>query len=230
MTGMTRKILIGGVVMTLGALAACAPKPAPAPPPPPRPVATYAPARPMPPLGAAPNLTVPPLNALGQRQTINTGISSAQTTWNLRSAYNVAALNCLRPEHTEILVGYKAFLKAHARGLTAANSGVDSEFRSLHGSGFVRQRETYMTQVYNYFAYPPTVGQFCDVALQMARESQAVKPADLSSFSATQLQRFELMFDTFFRSYEQYRTDAALWDARYAPAVMPAAVPATTTR
>jgi hypothetical protein len=35
---------------------------------------------------------------------------------------------------------------------------------------YIRTRETYMTQVYNYFAYPPTLTHFCDAALVMSRE------------------------------------------------------------
>ena len=83
-----------------------------------------------------------------------------------------------------------------------------------------------MTQVYNYFAYPPILASFCDTALAVSRESIAVKPAELAVFSSLSLTRIETVFDQFFRSYEQYRDDAALWDARYAPAP---AVPAIIT-
>ena len=99
---------------------------------------------------------MPPLGANGVRQTVNANLSPTQATWNFRSAYNVAALNCLKPEHADILVGYRAFLKSHARGLKAANRGVDDDYRKRFGAAFIRPREAYMTQVYNYFAYPPT--------------------------------------------------------------------------
>ena len=162
------------------------------------------------------------------RQTINTGISSAQTTWNLRSAFNVAALNCLKPEHVEILGAYKTYLKVNAKGLKAANKAVDSEFKGRYGAAFIKPREAYMTQVYNYFAFPPTLPNFCDAALLMARESLLVKPADLTTFSAAQMPRFELVFEQFYRAYEQYRTDAALWDARYQPMLTSTIAPAPT--
>ncbi len=220
-----QKLLFGGVIAVLSGLAACAPpKPVVVIPPPPPVQLAYVPPRPQPPIGAPAGLIVPPTGPDGVRQTVNARISPVQTIWNFRSAYNVAALNCLKPQHADILIGYRAFLKTHSRGLTAANRGVDSEFRQRHGASFIRPREAYMTQVYNYFAYPPTISSFCDVALVVSRESIAVKPADLPVFSLSSLTRLEQVFDQFYRSYEQYSLDAALWDAKYSP-VSP--VPAT---
>lgn len=205
-------------------LASCAdaakpkPKPAPPPPPPPPPpVVVYIPPRPTPPLGASPNSLIPPLSSTGVRQTVNAGISPSQTVWNLRSAYNVAALNCLKPEHADILVGYKLFLKNHKLGLAKANTAVNSEFRKRYGASFVRPREAYMTKVYNYYAFPPTLTNFCDAALVMAQESKTVKPIDLTAFSKRSLAALDVVFENFYRSFEQYRADAAAWDAKYAP-------------
>lgn len=219
-------VMAGCVVVMLGALAACAPKLAPPPPPPPPPSpppVVYIPPRPTPPLGAAPNLTVPPV-INGVRQTINAQITPLQAVWNLRSAFNVAALNCQRPQHADILVAYKLFLKNHKKALLAANKGVDSDFRKRYGAAFIRPRESYMTQVYNFYAFPPTVSNFCDASLMMARESQTVKPAELIDFSARNLAMLDTVFETFYRSYDQYRADAAAWDAKYSPTrpVMPA--------
>jgi hypothetical protein len=190
------------------------------------------PPRPLPPPGAAAGFFVPVIGADGVRQTINARISSAQTLWNLRSAYNVAALNCLASEHVEILGGYKGFLKTQKKSLTAANKAVDAEFRQKYGAAFIRPREAYMTQVYNYYAFPPTLKNFCDAALVMARESAAVKPAELAAFAGRNLAMLDSVFETFFRSYERYQTAAAEWDAKYAqPQAKPApgvlAAPAT---
>lgn len=215
------KIVSGGLAAVLGAtlLAGCGEKkPIAVVLPPPRiapPVVI--PPRPYPPIGAPANMTIPPLGPDGVRSTVNAHLSATQTLWNFRSAYNVAALNCLRPEHGEIVVGYRAFLKKHAKGLQAANRGVDSEFKAKHGSSFIRPREAYMTQVYNYFANPVTLRAFCDASLAMSREVQLVTPANLSAFSAVELPKIEQVFEAFFRAYEQYRIDAANWDARYAP-------------
>lgn len=209
----------GLVLAGAAVLAACGPKstPPPPPPPPPPPVVVYIPPRPLPPLGAAAGFAVPPIGANGVRVTVNAGISPAQTVWNLRSAYNVAALNCLKPEHADILVGYKKFLTVHKKGLTTANRTVDTEFKKRHGTSWIRPREAYMTQVYNYYAFPPTLERFCDAALVMARESMTVKPAELTAFSTRNLGMLDTVFEGFFRSYEQYRADAAAWDEKYAP-------------
>ena len=185
------------------------------PPPPIAPVVI--PPRPYPPVGAPASMTIPALGADGVRQTVNAHLTPNQTLWNFRSAYNVAALNCLRPEHGEIVVNYRAFLKKHARALSAANRGVDTEFKGKYGARFIAPREAYMTQVYNYFANPVTLRAFCDASLAMSRAALVVPSADLPGFSAVELPKIEQVFEAFFRAYEQYRMDAANWDAKYAP-------------
>lgn len=191
--------------------------PPPPPPPPPPPVVVYIPPRPTPPLGAAPTTLIPPLDTTGVRQTINAGISSNQAVWNLRSAFNVAALNCMQPEHGEILGAYKGFLKVNRVGLARANAAVNAEFQKRYGKAYIRPREAYMTRVYNYYAFPPTLVTFCDAALAIARESRTVKPAELPVFARRSIAALDVVFENFFRSFEQYRVDAAAWDAKYAP-------------
>jgi len=210
-----RKLLAGVAIAGIAALSACAPKPVPAPPPPPR---VAIPPMPYPPMGASPNLTVPPVDTAGVRRTINVGITDPQKTWNLRSAYNVAALNCMRPEHAQIVVNYRTFLKNNARKLTSVNEAIDRDFKARYGnSAYIRPREAYMTQVYNYFALPPTLPAFCDAALAISNEALTVKPADLDGFAAAGLARLDRVFLDFFNSYDQYRADLAAWEARYRP-------------
>ncbi len=223
-----RKIMVTAclVVLASGWAEAKPKKVPPPPPPPPPPVVVYVPPRPTPPLGAAPTFQVPPLGPDGMRQTINSKITPLQTTWNFRSAFNVAALNCLLPEHADILIGYKAFLKAQKLGLLKANRGVDAEFRKRYGAAFVRPREAYMTKVYNYYALPPTLNKFCDAALIVAREAKTVKPLGLAAFAQRSLASLDRVFENFYTSFDQYRADAAAWDAKYAPKpVAPVATP-----
>ena len=221
-----RKAVIAASLLILAGAADAKPKKVPLPPPPPPapPPVVYIPPRPRPPLNASP-IFVPPLLGLdGTRQTVNTAISPLQTTWNMRSAYNVAALNCLRPEHAEILTGYKRYLKIYKVGLLRANRGVDTEFRKRNGAAFIRPREAYMTKVYNFYAFPPTLNNFCDAALVVARESMTLKPIDLPAFSQTSIVKLDAVFANFFTAYEQYRADAAAWDVKYAP--VPVIIPA----
>jgi len=213
-------------LMAAMALCACAadakPKKAPPPPPPPPPPAYITVAwKPIPPEWASPNLTYPPLGADGVRISVNRGISPAQTLWNLRSGYNVAALNCRDPKHAEILVNYRLFLKTHAKGLRAANAKVDAEFRAKHGAGYVKQREKFMTEVYNHFAIPPVMPAFCDAALAMSKDAKPVKPANLTAFATTALPSVEIVFDDFFKRYDQWRVDMAAWEAKWGKDAVP---------
>lgn len=196
-------------------------KPEPLPPPPPAPKMVVVAWKPIPPEWAAPNTQVPPLLPDGLRQSVNRNISPSQITWNLRSGYNVAALNCLNPKHAEILVNYRAFLKAHAKTLKAVNAKVDAEWRAKYGAGFIKPREKYMTEVYNHFAIPPTLPAFCDAALVMSREAKLVKSADLNAFAARSLPNLEIVFDDFFKRFDQYRLDMAAWENRWGKDAVP---------
>lgn len=192
-------------------LASCA-KPPPPPPPPP---AAAIPMRPYPPQGASPEYVLPPMAPDGTRITVNTGISEKQRTWNLRAAFNVAALNCLRPQHVLILDGYKQFLTNNKRELTNTYKAVEADFRKKHGKRGLVERDIYMTQVYNHFAFPPTLMDFCDSVLALSIESLSVKPADLDAFAARRLPMVEGIFQDFYRRYHRYKTELALWDANY---------------
>lgn len=196
-------------------------KPEPLPPPPPAPKMVVVAWKPIPPEWAAPNTQVPPLLPDGLRQSVNRNISPSQITWNLRSGYNVAALNCLNPKHAEILVNYRTFLKAHAKTLKAVNAKVDAEWRAKYGAGFIKPREKYMTEVYNHFAIPPTLPAFCDAALVMSREAKLVKSADLNAFAARSLPNLEIVFDDFFKRFDQYRLEMAAWENRWGKDAVP---------
>lgn len=187
----------------------------PEPPPPPPPPLVVIPPRPYAPDHAPYGLPVPAVGADGLFASPNRNISPAQITWNLRSAYNVGALNCPDPARAEITAGYRTFLRAHARGLAAANRTVDAEFRKRHGARFVPHREAYMTGVYNHFAKPNTLPAFCNAVLAMSRDSKTVKPAELNAFAARSLPSIEIVFDDFYRRYAQWKAEINAWDAQY---------------
>lgn len=206
-----------GLVVILGSavLAACAPKPAPPPPPPPPPKVVAIPPRPVAPGNASDLMSVPPLDLYGVRQTVNYHLTPAQTTWNLRAAYNVAALNCLEPKYEPIVIAYRSYLKNNAKKLTATTKLIDGEFRKKYGAAFRDEQDAYMTQVYNYFALPPALHNFCDAALVMSQESLPVVPAELDAFSARWLPQLEAVYEQFYLSYQAYRLAAAQWDIEY---------------
>lgn len=216
MRGLFRRLpLLGGLVLTvtLAVLAGCAQKPPPPPPPPP---VVVIPPKPTPPMGAPENMTVPPVNANGTRQTVNSGISTPQAVWNLRSAYNVAALNCIEPQYAPILDGYKRFLTVYAKQLASANKEIDRSFRTQHaGVEAIRARETYQTQVYNFFSLPPVDSGFCQAAMEVSVELQTVDASQFENYAFSGLAKMEAPFKSFFDVYEQYKADLAAWQSRY---------------
>jgi hypothetical protein len=212
-------LAFGSAVSLVALVAGCNPPKSTPPPPPPAQVVI--PEQPRPPLGAPAGMHIPPINAAGVRQTVNVGIGPDQLLWNFRSAYNVAALDCVSAQHAAILDNYKLFLKTHAKRLALANKGVDRQFNVASGKPAIHAREAYMTQVYNFYALPPTLPAFCDAALAMSIESTSVPVSGIDDFAAASLPKLDRVFLDFFNSYDQYRTDLAAWQGRYAPVVAP---------
>lgn len=175
-------------------------------------------------MGAAKGMTIPMVAATGVRQTVNANLTPAQTTWNLRSALNVAALNCMDPKYTGLVDNYGAFLKRNAKELSATNRALQTEFRQRYGATYRDVQDSYMTQVYNYFALPPAMDEFCDVSFAISNEVIQISPADIDVFAATALPRIESVFEDFFRAYEQYRVDLAAWNSEYGPPIITTAV------
>lgn len=220
--------LIAVAVGGIAALSACGAKQvAYVPPPPPPPVIVVIPPRPLPPFGVSPNLIPPPRDASGLYRSVNRNISLTQSVWNLRSAYNVAALNCRQPQHVTMIDSYREFLRLHAKALKKANKKVDAEFTALHGKGYIPYRETYMTEVYNHFALPPTMTEFCDAVAAVAREAQLIKPEELELLATRSLPTIEVVFDNFYSKMDVYRGELAAWEAKYGPPA-PVAAPAVS--
>lgn len=218
---------VAGVLMLAVVGSSCAEakkRPLPPPPPPPAPVVVI-PYRPVAPNSASPNFQPPMRGVDGLYISVNRMISPAQTLWNLRSGYNVAALNCSKAEFPAMIDNYRAFLSTHARALTAANRKVDAEFRARYGARFVAPREKYMTEVYNHFALPMTLNDFCKAVQAISAEAQTVPSLQLEAFAGRNLPNLEIVYDDFYRRYEQWRVDVAAWDALYGP--RPIAVPPT---
>lgn len=206
--------LVGALsAATLAALAGCAKPPPPPPPPPP---VVVIPPMPTPPMNAPVNMTIPPLDAAGVRHTVNYGISTSQAVWNLRSAYNVAALTCIEPQFAPILDGYKRFLKVYAKSLDNANKEIDASFKSqFPGRAGIVARESYQTQVYNFFSLPPVDSGFCKAAMEVSTELATVDATQFEAYSFGGLAKLEAPFKDFFNVYEQYKADLAAWQARY---------------
>ena len=206
------------LLTALVAIAGCAKPVPPAPPPPPPPVVVAPPPPiPTPPLYAAANLVIPPMGVDGQRITPNAGIGELETLWHMRSALNVAALNCTTAEHTELTDNYNSFLTTHSRVLNDANKAIEAKFRREQGADYRRIRDTHSTQVYNFFSLPPVKAEFCDVALLVSRQVVVTPSDQINTYAMTGLRLMEDVFDRFFASYEQYQRNLIAWNAKYAP-------------
>ncbi|WP_240782118.1 hypothetical protein [Qipengyuania sediminis] len=212
-----RSFRLSATAAALAALAGCAKAPPPPPPPPPPAPVEVVPFRPIPPMGAAYVMDVPQLGPDGRRMTVLANMSEDERTWYFRSAWNVAALNCVGPAYQPILDGYAAFIKSHARSLRGVNSRIDASYRKQYpvAREAIKAREKTMTTVYNYFALPPARAAFCQSALEIANRALAQPKYDPAAFAAENYRALEVPFETFFTAYEQYQRDAAAWDAQY---------------
>jgi hypothetical protein len=185
------------------------------------------PYRPVPPNGVAVDAPIPPRGGDGVRETVIARMNPLEAVWNFRAAWNVAALNCLDPRYEQVLDGYKLLLKDYEKRLTAVNRELDRQYRQQYGGQATRNREAYMTKVYNYFASPNAQSYFCAATLEVSREALAAPPEDLDAFALANIQRLAGAFEQFYRDFEKYQVDVAIWDAEYGPLFQRSTAPST---
>jgi hypothetical protein len=202
-----RRILAGCVALVL--LAGCARTPVPA-----RPAPAEVPAvieEPKPVDGP----TLPPEAPDGSFRTINTGLSGAETLWHLRSALNVAALACDKQTAPGLVSAYNIFLKAQSTQLSRAYA---DEAKARPNP---RALDLHMTQLYNYFAQPPALVDFCARAKQVAAGLAAVPATDLVSFAGTAVPALDKPFQDYYARWRDYRIALAAWKAGREPTAPP---------
>ncbi len=175
------------------------------------------PYRPLPPAGAAYVMKMPPMGPDGKRITVNSNLSDDRLVWHLRSAWNVAALNCLNPEYDAILQGYRAFLSNNTRTLKAVNDRIEKtytdRFRTRRDAVVARDADS--TQVYNFFANPAARSGFCLAALDVAQRYLAAPKSVPLPFARENFQTLIIPHENFFAEYEAYQRASAEWDAKY---------------
>ncbi|ANK14234.1 hypothetical protein A9D12_08960 [Erythrobacter neustonensis] len=162
-------------------------------------------------------MNLPARGADGRRITVNSNLSDDQLVWNLRSAWNVAALNCLAPEYQPILDSYRAFLTKNVKGLKAVNDRIEKSYTSRYRvrRDAIVARDGYTTQVYNFFAEPAARAGFCRAALDMANRAIITPPTDPLAFAKDNFSGLMVPFETFFDEYEAYQQASAQWDAKW---------------
>jgi hypothetical protein len=214
---LTRRLKLAAAALGTALLTACATAPVAPPPPPPPPVVETVPIRPLPPAGASYFMNIPPRDGNGGRITVNSNLSDDQLVWNLRSAWNVAALNCLGSHYDPILQGYSAFLRNNVRSLRAVNDRIEKSY-----SDRFRVRRDYMvardgdtTRVYNFFSLPMARTGFCMTALEMAERYLADSAAQPLPFAQANFAVLLTPFNRFYDDYEAYQAASAEWDAKW---------------
>ncbi|MFM7404007.1 MAG: hypothetical protein ACKO1N_07930 [Erythrobacter sp.] len=212
-------LALKALALGAGLLAGCT-TPAPPPPPPPAPppvVAEVVPFRPLPPNGAPYVMDLPARGPDGRLLAVNSELSDDQLIWNLRSAWNVAALNCVAAEYDPVLQGYRAFLSKNTRGLKAVNDRLEKSYTSRFRvkRDAIVARDGYITKLYNFFADPSVRSGFCLASLDMANRALAAPPTDLLAFSQSNYQGLLVPFEQFFADYEAYQRASAEWDAKW---------------
>jgi hypothetical protein len=187
----------GAVLMS--ACTTPAPPPPPPPPPPPQVVETV-PYRPLPPGGASYVMKIPPMGPDGKRITVNSNLNDDRLVWHLRSAWNVAALNCLAPEFDPILQGYRAFLTNNTRTLKVVNDRIEKTYldRLKARRAAIVARDGDSTQVYNFFANPAARSGFCLAALDVANRYLAAQKTPPLAFAQENFQILLVPLENFF--------------------------------
>jgi hypothetical protein len=215
--GLAITTLAGSAALVAGCATPAPVVPPPSPPPPPARVVEAVPYRPLPPGGAHYVMDLPGRGPDGRRITVNSNLSNDQLVWNLRSAWNVAALNCLASEYQPILDGYRAFLTKNVRGLKAVNDRLEASYtkRFRARRDAIVARDAYTTQVYNFFAEPAARAGFCRAALDMANRALAAPPTDPLAFAQANFDGLLAPFEQFFDEYEAYQRASAEWDAKW---------------
>jgi hypothetical protein len=162
-------------------------------------------------------MSIPSRGPDGKYLTVLRNLTDDQRVWYFRSAWNVAALNCVGPEYQPILDGYGAFLKDNVKALKAVNQRIDKSYRSNYPTAreAIAARELTMTMVYNYYAQPPARAEFCQAAMRVASLAAATPKPDAAALAAANFASFEAPFENFFTAYEQYQRESAAWDAQY---------------
>jgi hypothetical protein len=215
---MGSRLNLTGIVIAIGTLAACTPKPVPIPPPPVVIAPPPPPARPLPPAGAAATMSIPAVGFDGVRMTPNRGLSRDESIWHLRSAINVAALNCQGPVWNTIADNYNKLIVVHKSRLKAASKTVDGEYKvRFPGQNGLRVRDTKMTDLYNYFSLPTIKQEYCDAALAKSTEVLAIPSSALPEYSIGALGDIDGIFIRFFNAYAAYEMALADWNQKYAP-------------
>ena len=192
------------LALIVGACAAPEPPAAPPPPPPPPPPVVQELA---PPDAYYFYFDLPERTESGAYLTPNTqpDVGPLEQLFHYRSALNVAALSCRHLEGYDLAPAYNSFIKSFAGPLGNANRAIEQKFVREHGGDGARVRDAHMTSLYNHFARPATLGEFCPAAQQHLTAMQTLPEGELQGYAETALADMEEIFQEHFAVIEEYQ-------------------------
>jgi hypothetical protein len=131
----------------------------------------------------------------------------------------VAALAC---DDRAIVANYNALLKRQKSVFAAAYEAEARQFEAAGGSAWQPAMDGHMTRLYNFFAQPPVQRRFCAAAARVAVEAQSMSGQQFRSFAPVAIDRMDRPFQDFYRAYQTYQRDLALWRASNSQLAEPA--------
>jgi|TARA_R100000501_G_scaffold17919_4_gene35121 hypothetical protein len=172
------------------------------------------------------NYVLPSRDASGQFQTPNINLSEQEALFHFRAAMNVAALSCRVIPGMDVTAEYNAFIKKYVRTLAKANRTVE-QYYIAEVEGGRAARDAHLTALYNHFARPGTLSEFCPVAVKDVRAALDLPDttAAITEYSQTATAALEKIFQNHFAEIEKYQVTyrQAMRDNGQTPPPLPTA-------
>lgn len=109
--------------------------------------------------------------------------SDLERIWHVRAALNVAALQCAGSGQANLVRDYNQLLARHKDVLAQAYAAKQARFQQAGGKSWQAAMDRHMTQLYNYWAWPPAQQAFCAAAADAARRAAGTAPDAFSSYA-----------------------------------------------
>ena len=117
------------------------------------------------------------------------GLRDSDAIWQVRSALNVAALNCRKQSHAAITSNYNLMLKRQRAVLAAAYAAEQDVFRRDFGKRWQSAHDAHATRTYNLFAQQSLQPRFCDLATRISARASSVEETAFPAFAMISLSR-----------------------------------------
>ena len=125
----------------------------------------------------------PPMRSMTESE------AAAHAVWSLRSALNVAALQCQFSPFLATVRTYNDLLKQHDKEFSGAYKAMEKHFLRHDGSIGRRNFDSFTTRLYNSFSALDAQIGFCEASGTVGRAALAVRPGDIQRFAGDAVRR-----------------------------------------